>query len=793
MFLVEKPNILDQEKVPLNAWGWALVFAWLLPAVLQAQLDTLHFLPPLHSRNTGHIEDHYLYLSTPEIIDVTVEVNVGGGTPFPGSPFTISNGSPLILEIGNGQLNGSPLMVAQYELNEVLTERGLVVHASAPVYANARYRSYVQAEALTAKGTKALGTEFRFVGMPNGSEQDIRSFVIGVMAADDGTSVEITEFDPNIEFAGAPNVTVDSWAFELDAGESFVLSGYANSTANLAGFVGALIESTGPIAVSTGNWCGALQIPQDQDIAIDQIVPFDYLGLDHVFVEGNGLPEQERGLVVAVADGTEVWLNDDASPAITLQAGEWFLIPNSALTGTLHRNIYVHTSEPAYVCQFLAGSPQLATPGMNFIPSLSCGMPHEVNEIPSIELIGNQTYDGCLFIITEAGAELLINGVLQSGSEPVIGQEIWETYKIEGLTGNVSVASSGPVAVGMFGQSGSAGWAGYYSGFSLDISAEFDLTESICPGDSGWVAFTGNALGGATLNWDFDGLAVEGTGDEIVILPSEPGTYSISLVVQGDGCSDFEAHDVTFQPTIVSSSEAIACDEWLWEGQTLTSSGIYSEIYSSAITGCDSLVELALTVIPSPNPLLTSGGLDSTIYCATSSSVVLGLATTDDYEYEWSFLAPGSLEWLGLLDSIGMASYIGPGLYEVYAHSGAPCFHEAVMSITVEEGACNLIIPNVFSPNQDGRNDRFYVAGLEPFEGARIEIFNRWGELMFSHSDFGKSAGWDPGNSASEGVYYFTLTVPMLESGALVEDIQGIETHQPPADLVRHGAFQLVR
>lgn len=44
-----------------------------------AQLDTLHVLPLLHSRNNAQIEDHWLYISTPSQEEVIVEIAQGEG------------------------------------------------------------------------------------------------------------------------------------------------------------------------------------------------------------------------------------------------------------------------------------------------------------------------------------------------------------------------------------------------------------------------------------------------------------------------------------------------------------------------------------------------------------------------------------------------------------------------------------------------------------------------------------------------------------------------------------------
>ncbi|WP_367388480.1 gliding motility-associated C-terminal domain-containing protein [Lewinella sp. LCG006] len=58
-----------------------------------------------------------------------------------------------------------------------------------------------------------------------------------------------------------------------------------------------------------------------------------------------------------------------------------------------------------------------------------------------------------------------------------------------------------------------------------------------------------------------------------------------------------------------------------------------------------------------------------------------------------------------------------------------------------------VYIPNIFSPNNDGSNDVFFVSGGADIESIRsFSIFNRWGELVFEKKDLlpnMPSAGWD--------------------------------------------------
>lgn len=80
----------------------------------------------------------------------------------------------------------------------------------------------------------------------------------------------------------------------------------------------------------------------------------------------------------------------------------------------------------------------------------------------------------------------------------------------------------------------------------------------------------------------------------------------------------------------------------------------------------------------------------------------------------------------------------------------------------VETNATNLIHPNVFSPNSDGNNDYFTIYGNnDDAIITSLEIFDRWGNRVFSKSNFPLNQpqeGWD-GTSKNKdvtvGVYLF--------------------------------------
>lgn len=96
------------------------------------------------------------------------------------------------------------------------------------------------------------------------------------------------------------------------------------------------------------------------------------------------------------------------------------------------------------------------------------------------------------------------------------------------------------------------------------------------------------------------------------------------------------------------------------------------------------------------------------------------------------------------------------GLFTVkLVASNGECSSTDSASVTVI--ASSLEVPNVFTPNGDGKNDEFRVAykSLIKFEGV---VYNRWGRVVYRWTDPGK--GWDgriAGRMALPGPYYYII------------------------------------
>ncbi len=78
---------------------------------------------------------------------------------------------------------------------------------------------------------------------------------------------------------------------------------------------------------------------------------------------------------------------------------------------------------------------------------------------------------------------------------------------------------------------------------------------------------------------------------------------------------------------------------------------------------------------------------------------------------------------------------------------------------------CDLIIPNIFTPNNDGVNQEFTIERLDTryYDQSDFNVFNRWGKKVYHNGQYGLNKSWwdgkdsAHGDNVSEGVYFYTL------------------------------------
>jgi gliding motility-associated-like protein len=108
--------------------------------------------------------------------------------------------------------------------------------------------------------------------------------------------------------------------------------------------------------------------------------------------------------------------------------------------------------------------------------------------------------------------------------------------------------------------------------------------------------------------------------------------------------------------------------------------------------------------------------------------------------------------------------------YTVTGYDSLDCSDTAEVTITVEGTG---FIPNLFTPNGDGKNDQLRIYGLSQTSDFTFSIFNREGSVVFRTRDVNEAMGqgWDGTNRGVKqpaGVYYWKVKGSLGSGGKLL-------------------------
>lgn len=275
----------------------------------------------------------------------------------------------------------------------------------------------------------------------------------------------------------------------------------------------------------------------------------------------------------------------------------------------------------------------------------------------------------------------------------------------------------------------------------------------------------GNIGENASWQWDFGQGATPRYSDQARpenIRFSNPGTHYISLRIQDQGCgSPFYQDSIQVYEMPVASFGAAKLEgcpplnpelsntsfgngnlNFLWDfGKGFTRNGFlpdfeyrYSGDYSISLTvtnefGCASTYthHSQIRVYPEPragftvNPdRLTTDQPLANIFDQSVGATTWEFTTgTGERIYQRNF----------------SHFYYEPGSYKLTQKvtNEYGCVDTAVFQLKVDP-VMTFFLPNAFTPNDDGDNDGFRCYGLN-IEDFRMEIYNRWGELVFESNN----------------------------------------------------------
>lgn len=91
---------------------------------------------------------------------------------------------------------------------------------------------------------------------------------------------------------------------------------------------------------------------------------------------------------------------------------------------------------------------------------------------------------------------------------------------------------------------------------------------------------------------------------------------------------------------------------------------------------------------------------------------------------------------------------VGDGIYDsgVFLEAGS----------LMSSSSCEILVPNVFSPNSDGKNEYFVIKNLQNYSCSKLTIYNRWGLVVYESDCYLNN--WD-GDGVPDGTYYYVLNL----------------------------------
>jgi len=162
----------------------------------------------------------------------------------------------------------------------------------------------------------------------------------------------------------------------------------------------------------------------------------------------------------------------------------------------------------------------------------------------------------------------------------------------------------------------------------------------------------------------------------------------------------------------------------------------------------------------------------------------------DDVAKYYIFFSPLQGSDFILLDSVSPATNVTyshfnhgniTGCYSVVAIDSTGNQSEFSNIVCVDNDACSVYaLPNVFTPNDDGRNDIFRPFPYTSVERVQMTIFNRWGNIVYETED--PDINWDGKHyktnvKCSDGVYFYVCIVHELTLyGVIVRELRGSVT-----------------
>ncbi|MEQ9063355.1 MAG: gliding motility-associated C-terminal domain-containing protein [Vicingaceae bacterium] len=111
------------------------------------------------------------------------------------------------------------------------------------------------------------------------------------------------------------------------------------------------------------------------------------------------------------------------------------------------------------------------------------------------------------------------------------------------------------------------------------------------------------------------------------------------------------------------------------------------------------------------------------------------------------------------------------GSYQVTVYGSNFCAYRDTFRVELKNNTCDVEFYTGITPNGDGRNDEWIIDNIEINQPNIVTIFSRWGQKVWSASNYNNSTiVWDgygqSGNVLPDGTYFFTIEISGNQSAS---------------------------
>jgi len=253
-----------------------------------------------------------------------------------------------------------------------------------------------------------------------------------------------------------------------------------------------------------------------------------------------------------------------------------------------------------------------------------------------------------------------------------------------------------------------------------------------------------------------------------------PGDIAFSSDVMHPICIAESAGQIMLSSNDVGLEYAIGDQEFSNESiLTGLTAGDYT-VYVKNPSGCIDSTDVSLSIdnyLTIPTPAFLLGTIGDTLY--------LNPESIDSSSWIWAWSS----------DQVALSCM---DCHDPYVITPA---EDIRIKVTIAEGVCDvqkvvtiraeysdlIYAPNIFSPNQDGQNDRFFVYPHATFDDISVQVYDRWGNIMYEATQslpVEPNTGWDGtlnGKNVEPGIYMFKAIVRRAADESVIETLGTVQ------------------